>query len=152
MNDCTIREASLADAPAVADLLGQMGYPVLPGEMERRMQALISHPDYILLVAEMSGRVIGLAGAYMGRSLELSGKYGRLTGLAVHEEWRGRGVGKALAAQIENRLRDLGAALAVVVSATDRIHAHRFYRRLGYRESGVQFVKRLDRARARHES
>jgi GNAT superfamily N-acetyltransferase len=143
MKSCTVREAVMTDAPAIACLLEQLGYPALPDEMKGRLQALITHRDYMVFVAETSGHVVGLVGAHIACSLEFTGRYGRLTDLVVHEKWQGRGIGKCLMAGIEEWLREQSAVLAVVAGGMQRTRAHRFYRSLGYGETGIQFVKQL---------
>jgi GNAT superfamily N-acetyltransferase len=143
MNDCSIREAKLTDAPAIARLVTQLGYPTSSSEMENRLQTLLAHSDYITLVAEVSSTVVGLVGAYVGHAIEFTGTYGRLTVLVVDEQWRGHGIGKALMGRIERWLRGQGATRIVLTSGKQRAEAHRFYERLGYSETGVRFVKRL---------
>ncbi len=143
MSGPVVREALLDDAPAVSRLLGQLGYPASPDEMRGRLQALINHPDYVTFVAEISGEVVGLVGAQIGYSLEVTGRYGRLTGLVVEERWRGKGIGGSLMARIEDWIRQQGSVIAVLASGPHYAEAHRFYRHLGYEETGIRFVKRL---------
>ncbi len=143
MNDYSIREAKLTDAPTIARLVTQLGYPTSPSEMENRLQILLAHSDYITFVAEVSSIVVGLVGAYIGYAIESTGTYGRLTGLVVDEQWRGRGIGKMLMGRIERCLREQGTTLIVLTSGKQRAEAHRFYQTLGYDETGVRFVKRL---------
>lgn len=143
MNECTIRQAELADAPAIASLVTQMGYPASTREMTGRLKMLLSLPEYLTLVAEDKGIVVGLVGAYMGYSFEMSGMYGRLTTLVVDERYRGYGIGKHLIKKIESSLKDQGAVLLVVTSSSHRRKTHHFYRYVGYEETGLRFTKRL---------
>ena len=144
MKDCSIREAKLTDAPTIARLVTQLGYPTSSIQMEKRLQILLAHSDYITLVAEVSGSVVGLVGVYLGHAIEFSTTYGRLTGLVVDEKWRGRGIGKMLMEYIERWSREQGATLITLTSGKQRAQAHRFYESLGYDETGLRFVKRLD--------
>lgn len=143
MNEIAIRPAAKADAPDLARLVTQLGYPASAGEMAERVEALSGRPEYALFVAETSGRVVGLVGAFLGYALEFSGPWGRLMGLVVDEPFRGRGIGARLMEQIEGWLRDRGATRLTLTSGKQRADAHRFYRRLGYEETGLRFVKRL---------
>ena len=143
MNEYLIREAKLTDASVIAHLVTQLGYPTSSSEMENRLQIILAHPDHIIFVAEVSSTVVGLVGAYTGYSIGFTGTYGRLIGLVVDVQWRGRGIGKMLMEQIERWLREKGATRIIITSGKQRTEAHRFYEALGYTETGVRFVKRL---------
>jgi len=73
----------------------------------------------------------------------VTGRYGRLTGLVVDERWRGKGIGGSLMTRIEDWIRQQGSVIAVLASGSHYAEAHRFYRHLGYEETGIRFVKRL---------
>ena len=143
MNDLIIRPVKTTDAPDLARLVSQLGYPSSAEEMTERMEALFRRPDYVLFVAETSGRVVGLVGAFLGYALEFSGPWGRLMGLVVDEPFRGQGIGRRLMEWIEGWLRDHGATRLTLTSGKQRADAHRFYRRLGYEETGLRFSKSL---------
>ena len=143
MNQIPIRKAELADAPDIAHLVSLLGYPVSPEEMEERLRVMFAHPEYVIFVAEGEQRVIGLVGAYTCYGLELSGRYGRLTGLVVDEKWRGRGIGRSLMDKIEGWLKEQGARALTLTSGKHRTEAHPFYEHLGYAETGLRFVKYL---------
>ena len=139
-----VREARLEDAPAIAALVAQLGYPTPPAEMKARLAVLLARPDHVIFVADVSGSVVGLVGAYLVEALEFTGAYGRLTGMVVDEKWRGRGIGRLLMERIERWLREQGARMLILTSGNQRAEAHRFYRRLGYTETGLRFAKLLE--------
>ena len=143
MSDLLIREVKPADAPDLARLITQLGYPSSQGEIEKRMTVLARLPDHATFVAELDGRIVGLVGAYMDYALEIDGAYGRLMGLVVDEAFRGQGVGARLMEWIEGWLRDHGATRLTLTSGKQRIDAHRFYRNLGYEETGLRFARPL---------
>ncbi|HXA27579.1 MAG TPA: GNAT family N-acetyltransferase [Candidatus Angelobacter sp.] len=100
-------------------------------------------PERCLLVAEVGGEVVGHVEAIMRRD-EAAGFTGTYVDeLAVSPSWRGRGVGTALMAAVEEWARGKGA-LSV---ALDHLHtnegAHRLYERLGFRTRGVIMERRL---------
>ncbi len=138
-----IREAGAGDAQAVASLFSQLGYPASAEEMTGRIETLSSLQEYKTFVAEAQGEVIGLVGVYLGRSLEFTGMYGRLTALVVDEKWRGRGIGKMLIDRVESWLAGQGALLVVLTSSSRRKDSHGFYRHIGYMDTGLRFTKRL---------
>jgi GNAT superfamily N-acetyltransferase len=67
----------------------------------------------------------------------------KIDGLVVDELCRGRGIGRALVAEMEAEARVRGCSLLYLTSATRRQDAHEFYRRVGLEETGKRFAKRL---------
>ncbi|MBN2086315.1 MAG: GNAT family N-acetyltransferase [Anaerolineales bacterium] len=143
MTDITIRPATTADSPAIAGLVTQLGYPSTEAEIASRLAPILARPDYALWVAEASGSVVGLTGVFVHLAVEYDGLYGRLLGLVVDEPFRGQGIGKKLLDQTERWLRERGVSKLTLTSGKQRAEAHRFYRRLGYAESGFRFGKNL---------
>ncbi len=144
MLPCIIRAVELTDAPEIATLVTQLGYPTSAAEMEGRLKVLLSQANYTIYVATIEDSVVGMVGAYLGYALEYDGPYGRLTGLVVDEKWRGRGLGKLLMEKIESWVMQRGASWLILTSGVHRTNAHRFYRNLGYQETGLRFAKRLE--------
>src|SRR4051794_33448421 len=91
----TIRPARLADAPAIAILTTQLGYPTNPAETEERLGGLLEQADGVVLVAEEAGEVIGWGHVVGAMRLE-TGRTAELVGLVIDESHRGRGTGAAL--------------------------------------------------------
>ena len=143
MDKVFIRTATLSDAPSVAHLVSQLGYQTTAPQMESRLQAMLARPEYVLFLAETNHTVIGLVGAYLTLGLELDGPYGRLGGLVVDEGWRGQGIGRMLLDAVEGWLKGRGASLLLITSGLGRAEAHRFYRHLGYEETGLRFAKKI---------
>ena len=143
MNQVKIRSAILRDSTAIALLMTQLGYATSADEMRERLAGILPHPDYMTWVAESDAEVVGIIGAGISRYYEKNGVYGRLLALVVDERHRGQGVGASLVGEAERRLKEMGATTLIVNSGSRRGDAHRFYRRLGYRETGLRFVKSL---------
>jgi GNAT superfamily N-acetyltransferase len=94
-----------------------------------------------LFVAEVGGRVAGLAGLRVLTLVERDEPVGRLIALVVGEPFRGRGVGRALVAHVEARARRAGCVQLDLSSSDRRDGAHAFYRRLGFADVSRRFVK-----------
>lgn len=138
-----IREATLDDAPPLARLVSQLGYPTTPAEFLPRLEAILGDPDYQTFVATEGDLALGLIGVRLGLYYESSGLSGQIMALVVDQDHRGRGVGKALVAQVEAWLVERGAQRVVVSASLHRQDAHHFYAGLGYRETGKRFAKDL---------
>ncbi len=63
--------------------------------------------------------------------------------MVVAEQARGQGVGSALVAEAEARLKAAGCGLIEVTSNAKRLRAHAFYERLGYDRTSHRFAKQL---------
>ena len=138
-----MREASVGDAAAVALLVTAMGYPTTQPEAAARLERIIGDRSYRTIVAERDGRVVGFAGARTGPAYELDASAVQLAALAVDPAERRSGVGRLLVAAVEDWAREQGAQVVVLHSGFQRVGAHAFYRRLGYRDTGLRFRKEL---------
>jgi len=138
----SIRDATAADAEALADLFVELGYPVTSAEVLARLQPLTGagRPP---LVAVRDGAVVGLLTWSVMHVLHRPGPVGRVSTLVVTERARGQGIGAALVAAAEARLKQQGCILIEVTSNMRRAEAHAFYERLGYERTSYRFAKPL---------
>jgi N-acetylglutamate synthase-like GNAT family acetyltransferase len=138
-----IRDARPEDAPALARLVGQLGYPTTPEAVERRLQRLDASPADRVFVAELDGEVVGAASVHLSLTLEYDEPAAKLSAIVVDERHRRRGVGEALVKRVEEEAEAQGCCLVFLTTAKRRADAHAFYRRLGYEETGRRFAKPL---------
>jgi N-acetylglutamate synthase-like GNAT family acetyltransferase len=139
----TIRDADQKDAPALAQLLGQLGYPTDADAVLRRLGRLEASGADRLFVAEVDGQVVGLAGIHVSPSLEHDGDAAKVSAIVVDEAFRGKGVGRRLLEAVETEAKAQGCVLVFLTTAERRHDAHEFYRRLGWEETGRRFAKTL---------
>ena len=99
--------------------------------------------DDRLVVADLDGRVVGLAQLHVSAALEYNGNVGKLAALVVDAEHRGSGIGRALVEAIEADARARGCALLFVTTAERRADARAFYRQIGLEETGKRFARSL---------
>lgn len=92
----TIRPATLADVPTVADLLRLLGYPVQESAVRASLGAMFQDRRHAVALAEVAGEVVGLLALAVRPSLSLGGWVAILESLIVRPERRGHGVGEAL--------------------------------------------------------
>jgi GNAT superfamily N-acetyltransferase len=138
-----VRPATVVDAPAVADLLGHLGYPAEADAIPARLARLRRGGDAEAFVADDGGRVVGVATVHARDVLHHAIPVVQLTALVVAPDERGRAVGRALVAEVERWARARGADRLVVTTALHRADAPRFYERLGFEHTGRRYVRRI---------
>ena len=129
----SVRIAEDGDVSALAELSGQLGYPVEAGEMAARFARVRAQMAGEVFVA-MGSTAAGVLGwTHVVPRLQLEeAPFAELAGLVVAESARSIGVGTALLAAAERWARAGGFALMRVRSNVVRERAHRFYEREGY--------------------
>jgi GNAT superfamily N-acetyltransferase len=137
-----IRPMTAADAPLVADLTTQLGYPTSAEETAARLAAF--DVRNAALVAEKDGHGVGWVHVALVPSLAM-GLTADIGGLVVDDAHRSSGIGAELLAAAEAWARERGATRMVVRSRIARERAHRFYEREGYAlvKTSHVFEKRL---------
>jgi GNAT superfamily N-acetyltransferase len=126
-----VRPARTEDAPALAVLAGQLGYPTSSEELSARLPEVAANPDAVILVAGERDDVRGWIHVELKRSL-LAPLAAQVMGLVVDERRRSEGIGAALLAAGEAWARERGCRSMLVGTRVTRERAHRFYRRAGY--------------------
>jgi ribosomal protein S18 acetylase RimI-like enzyme len=101
-----------------------------------------------LLVARSSGgerRIVGFV-MFVTRTdqYEVDRQRGLVENLYVVPDRRGEGIGSALLARAERRLREAGADIVSLEAMADNEAARRFYRRHGYEPHRVKLEKQTD--------
>jgi aminoglycoside 6'-N-acetyltransferase I len=139
----TIRDATLGDAVALAELVTELGYPTTTEQMVTRLEAILSKPDYLTLVAVMNEQITGFIGAQVRPSYESDGLYGHILAFVVSRDARRRGVGRALIGTLESLLARRGITVVIVNTGNHRADAHAFYDRAGYSFTGRRYRKIL---------
>jgi ribosomal protein S18 acetylase RimI-like enzyme len=139
-----VRRAASADAAAIADLFGELGYPSTEEQVRTRLNRFERMPGAEVLVAEREGTVLGVAGVSQTQLLAQDAPACRVTALAVAPEARRRGVGAALLKAAEEIAREQGCFRVEVTCRPDRHAAHALYRRLGFEERRYRFAKELE--------
>jgi GNAT superfamily N-acetyltransferase len=140
-----IRRAKISDAPSLAKLAGELGYPTTTSEMRIRLQRLRPAADHAVFVAKNGdGDVIGWLHASVSRLLEVP-LCAEVEGLVVAEGHRSAGAGAQLLEAAEQWARKRRCVNMSVRSNVLRERAHGFYERNGYEHIKTQraFLKPL---------
>ena len=128
----TIRSAALSDAPRIAELLTELGYPADADTVRKRLTYWLPDQASRVLVADLDGRVAGCISLHAIPYLERTGRWLRIESLVVEADCRLGGAGRALVDAAELLARQWGCVLIEVTSKRSRTDAHAFYRRLGF--------------------
>src|SRR5262249_4825435 len=114
-----VRHAVPADVPALDEVIARIDeeteFLAKPGEYRRRwapgfaerLAAMNEKGDGVYLLAEAGGEIVGFLGAFGGATLRMRGIV-YIAHVGVRSAWRGRGVGSALFAQLEDWARAHG--------------------------------------------
>jgi ribosomal protein S18 acetylase RimI-like enzyme len=132
-----LRLAEPGDAPSIALLLHdfntEFDEPVPePGELAKRLRALLERGDITVLLAEGEGLVVlRFQPALMSESLDCY-----LEELYVVPARRRCGIGTALVTAALDHARERGAAFAYLGTGEDDVGARALYERLGFNHRG----------------
>jgi GNAT superfamily N-acetyltransferase len=128
-----VRRARASDADAVAALYAQLVANSALRVLPERLDELADHADAALLVACVDGAVVGTVfvswcpDAMFGRR-----PFAVVENVVVDAASRGRGVGAMLLAEVERLSGARDCSKIMLLSASERVEAHRFFERGGY--------------------
>lgn len=126
----SIRPPGPADAPALRDLVEQLGHRATTEAVVRRLAVPAgTGTDPVLVAGE--DRVLGLIAAHWTPMRFAEAPIARITTLAVDESARGLGAGRRLAGAIAALARRAGRATLEVTTATHRADARACYESVG---------------------
>jgi hypothetical protein len=103
-----VRPACLQDGVAVMVLLEEMGYYPEPISFAKTYRKTLSDPLFLVRVAEVDGKVVGMASLSMRHQLGLGGLLASLDELAI-APGAAKGVDRALMQATVGKARSMGA-------------------------------------------
>lgn len=141
----TIRNYESADINELAKLMGDLGYPTTPEEMERRMDLMKSNPYSNTFVAISDDKVVGMIGINCYLNYETDGLVTHILALVVSQDFQGRGIGQRLVGFIEEWAIANGSQTLYLTSGIkeERKLAHELYKKMGFDVTGYRFVKKV---------
>jgi len=134
-----------ADAPALAALAGELGYPTSAEALLGRLAALHPTDAAVIVSTDADDVPMGWCHVEMRRTL-VEPISAMILGLVVGEGHQSAGIGAELLAAAEQWARARGCRTLVVATRITRERAHRFYAREGYEVSKTSYLltKALD--------
>lgn len=136
-----LRPATAADAPAIAALFTDEGYPAGPSDIVARL-VHFGTDESRAVVAEHEGAILGFIAVHAMPRFEHDDRIVRILALVVDAGARERGVGRALMAEAERIGRDLGAAFVEVTAGHHRPEARHLYESLGYDATVTAYLRK----------
>jgi GNAT superfamily N-acetyltransferase len=144
-----IRLASSDDAPALASLLGELGYPSEADSVRARMARVLGAKgdkatDTVFVATGPNARdVLGMLALHQFPALHDDAPLALITALVVAERARGSGVGSQLVDRASETARRWGCTRLMVTTHVRRADAHAFYEHIGFELTGRRYVKTL---------
>lgn len=140
-----VRPPLPTDAPVLAALAGELGYPTPAEELLGRLAALHPTDAAVLVSTDADDVPTGWCHVEMRRTL-VEPMSALIVGLVIGEGRRSEGIGAVLLASAERWARARGCRRLVVATRITRERAHRFYAREGYEVSKTSYflTKSLD--------
>jgi GNAT superfamily N-acetyltransferase len=139
--DVALRPATVADAPRIAALFTEEGYPAGASAVESRL-ARFEGPDSTVIVADHDGEILGFIALHVVPRFEHDDAFVRIVALVVDSTVRERGVGRVLMAEAERIGRDRAAAFVEVTAGHHRPAARHLYDSLGYDASLTDYLRK----------
>lgn len=143
-----IKNATEKDIPSILELLYELGRPEPIDKREitvfkNKIKDYFSDPSKIILVAEIDSEIVGLVSIILLRRLNHAKFEMYIPELVVKEEHRFSGVGKKLIAKCVEVSKKKNCYRIRLESGNQRKESHKFYKGLGFEQSGFSFSKNL---------
>ena len=137
----TVRPATGADAPAIAMLFTDEGYPAGASDIRSRLTHFET-PQSRVVIAEHEGAILGFIAVHALPRFEHDDWILRILALVVDAGARERGVGRALMAEAERIGTEVGAAFVELTAGHHRPEARHLYESLGYDASVTAYLRK----------
>ncbi len=144
----TVRLATAEDLPRLIELLAQLSLeapreelaPPPPESYQRAFEQIASDPRQQLFVLEAAGRIVGSACLVIVPNITHEGRpYGLVENVVVDDASRSSGYGELLMRHVMAEAQRAGCYKLALTSNKQRLDAHRFYQRLGFRAASEGF-------------
>jgi len=138
-----IRQLRASDIQSAKTLLTQLGYDIDYGELSRRLRAVSCAHDHEMLIAEIEENVVGLMHIFVRPALEKPVE-AIVQALVVDENFRGKGVGRALMSEAESWATRRELRSVALYAGSHREAAYDFYESIGFDNVGsAELMRRM---------
>lgn len=152
-NGLIFRRAVRTDLPAIVRLLAdddlgsqrERDEDPLPDEYYKAFEEISKDNNHELIAAELDGKVVGTLQLIFLPSISLQGRLrSQVESVRVDKNLRGHGIGAKMMEFAIQRARERRAHVMQLTSHGTRKDAHRFYERLGFKNSHVGMKLNLE--------
>jgi GNAT superfamily N-acetyltransferase len=137
--DVGVRDALASDAPGLARLAEQLGYPTEPSVIADRLREIDPQLERVIVAVHDAHGVVAWLTVRATVHIH-SGPHAEISGFVVDETMRGVGIGKRLMTEVEQWARTKGLPAIHLSTNVKRTDAHRFYESLGFRVTKQQYA------------
>jgi ribosomal protein S18 acetylase RimI-like enzyme len=139
--DVALRPATVADAPRIAALFTEEGYPAGATAIESRLGRFNSD-DSTVIVADHDGEILGFIALHVVPRFEHDDAFVRIVALVVDSAVRDRGIGRVLMAEAERIGKAREAAFVEITAGHHRPGARHLYDSLGYDPNLTAYLRK----------
>ena len=139
--DVALRPATAADAPRIAALFTEEGYPAGATAVEARL-GRFNTDDSTVIVADHDGDILGFIALHVVPRFEHDDAFVRIVALVVDSAVRDRGIGRVLMAEAERIGRERSAAFVEVTAGHHRPAARHLYDSLAYDPNLTAYLRK----------
>ena len=137
-----IRSAVESDERSVYDLITTlMGFPLDREAFHDVFVRNLHSKSVLYYVAECDGTIVGFGSLHIEPQLHHAGLAGEIQELVVHETVRSKGIGAELVSRLEEEAEKQGCVSIEVTTRKRWVDAQRFYERVGFKQTHVNFTK-----------
>jgi len=141
-----IRPAIQSDERSVYDLITTlMGFPREQEAFHGVFVRNLHSGSVLYYVAESDGTIVCFGSLHIEPQLHHVGLAGEIQELVVHETVRSKGIGAELVSRLEEEAEKRGCVSIEVTTRKRWVDAQRFYERVGFGQTHVNFTKELKR-------
>ncbi|MCV0410490.1 GNAT family N-acetyltransferase [Nitrosopumilus sp.] len=150
MENVVIRESMVKDIPVILGLLYELGRPRPQKDSEiesfrKLVKQYIDDTDKKILVAEFDGiEIIGMVSIIFLSRLNQTSRELYIPELIVQEKFQNQGIGKKLINSCISIAKEKKCHRIRLESGNKRKESHKFYKKLGFEQSGLSFTKNLN--------
>jgi ribosomal protein S18 acetylase RimI-like enzyme len=144
-----IREAIIEDKIELSKLMSELTTKDISStDIENRLEFVSSSPYDWLYVYEEDESILETLGFRIRENIEEIYRYGEISVIVVSNQAKRKGIGRILMDFADKLAIEHKCKGAWLVTGNKRVEeAHKFYKALGFEETGVRFVKTFKRKR-----
>ncbi len=143
-----IRNATISDIPVILELLYELGRPQPQEDSDvekfaNLVMKYISEDDKKILLAEFDNKIVGMASMMLVSRMNRKTPEMYIPDLIVGKDYQNKGIGKNLVESCIAFAKKNKCHRIRLESGNQRKEAHNFYRKIGFEQSALTFIKTI---------